>query len=467
MSASLANLAHWAASLEAEQVPADVLQLARVQHVAAAGTVRAARATAGGQACVARAEAGAAHSALLAYTNLDDYLLAARAGLGAVPAAWAGAAGTLAEWLAHTVVANEVAGRVGLALALRHRPDRVDHRGPAVASAVVRARLAGASPAGMLRAIAGAVTTVDGSDVPAAAGVDGACALARAVHTTPDREGDDLAQLAGEGPVLASALGALGSRWLTRTLTVKRWPSTPWGEVAIEGVNVILERHLRAAEKRLRTDQVDRIEIRTAFGPPATEAAASSIDGAASAAWSIVGAVGLLVAHHELTPALLEPGASGDKEPDMREMLARVAVLHDWRLSVREARATAGALGPVLGEAGVRAVVASAQKLLIGRPPAAELLPILRERPWEVPGSLRRGGGLDDVDVDGYAHHFPVEVKLYTTRGGWWPERRSRPVGQGAGARAVAAARYGAGAEALMDGPLAAPAADFVRAVLA
>ncbi len=237
--------------------------------------------------------------------------------------------------------------------------------------------------------------------------------------------------------------------------------------MAIEAVNVILARHMKAAEKRLRTDQVDRIEIRTAFAPPATEAAASGLELPAAAAWSVVTAVGLLVAHHELHPGLMEPGAAGDKEADMVAMLTRVSVLHDWRLSVREARATATGLGPVLGEAGVRAVLGAAQKLVIGRPAAAEVLPILRERPWEVPAALRRNGGLASVDVDAYAHHFPVEAKLYTTRGGWWPERRAKPVGQGAGARVVAEARYGSGAEGLLAADLSAPAAGFVQALLA
>ncbi len=467
MSGTLANLADWAAGATARDVPSDVLALARAQNLAAAGTVRAARGTATGAALLAQGGGDAiAHAALLAYTNLDDYCLSGRTGLGAVPAGWTVAHGTTAELLAHTAIANEVAGRVGLALSLRHQPDRVDARVPAVASAVVRTRLAGGNGAAMATAVAGAISGTDGFDLPDAAGVSGALALARAVHQ-PHAASGDLAQLAGEGPVLPGALAGVGTRWLTRTLVIKRWPSTPWGDVALEAVNVILERHLRAAEKRLRADQIDRIELRTGFGPPCTEAAAINLPAPSAAAWSVAEATAVLVALHELGPALLEAGAMGDKEADARALVPRVSVMHQWKLSAREAVATARALGPVLGEAGVATVLRAGQRLVIGRPSADEIVPLLQERPWAMLGPLRKSGDLSDVNIDGYVHCFPVDVKLYTTRGGWWPERRQAPVGQGSGAAGVAVARYGEGGQALLDAnDLGEPATAFVKALL-
>ncbi|MBM4365735.1 MAG: hypothetical protein FJ102_05930, partial [Deltaproteobacteria bacterium] len=354
----------------------------------------------------------------------------------------------------------------GLALSLRHQPDRVDTRVPAVASAVVRTRLAGGSGAAMAAAITGAVHGNDGVDLLGASGVNGALGLARGIHQSHAGPGT-LAEAAGDGPVLPGALAAPGTRWITRTLAIKRWPSTPWGDVAIEAVNVILGRHLRAAEKRLRADQIDRVEIRTGFGPPCTEAAAVNLQAPSAAAWSVAEGTAVLVALHELHPALLEAGALGDREADARALVPRVSVMHHWKLSAREAVATARTLGPVLGEAGLATVLRAGQRLVIGRPGADELWPLVQERPWSVIGPLRRKGDLADVNVDGYVHCFPVEVKLYTTRGGWWPERRHAPVGQGPGAAGVAASRYGEGGQALLDADdLGQPAPSFVKALL-
>ncbi len=33
------------------------------------------------------------------------------------------------------------------------------------------------------------------------------------------------------------------------------------------------------------------------------------------------------------------------------------------------------------------------------------------------------------MDVEAFRYRHPVEVKLYTTRGGWWPERRDTAEG--------------------------------------
>jgi hypothetical protein len=277
------------------------------------------------------------------------------------------------------------------------------------------------------------------------------------------------ATLAGRGntetldrPLLSGALGGLGRVWLSPTLAVKAHPGTPWGNVAIDAVNIILGRHLKAAEKRLRPDQVDRIEIRTAFGPSATEVAAAQIAGPGAAAWSVAEAVALLVAHHEFGPEHLHSEASGEKTSDVRELVPRIAVIHDWRLSMREAVATCRALGPVLGEAGVRAVFSAARPLVSGRPRLADVMAAVEERSWEALPALQRKGGLEAVELASFGWCFPVEVKLYTTRGGWWPERRVTTLGN----EASLAHKRGGAAQA-GDPPASGPAHDWVQRILA
>ncbi|MFN7144813.1 MAG: MmgE/PrpD family protein, partial [Myxococcota bacterium] len=167
---SLLSLAQWARALRASDVPDDVLRLARLQHVGAAGAVRASAATPVGAALLASLPAGTApvvgggattpaaaaelHAGLSALHEYDDYLLAGRAGLGSVSAAWAGAEGrSVEDLLLATIVGNEIGGRVGLALLLGPRHTRSDTFVPAAAGAAAAAWLAGLDAKGTARAV--------------------------------------------------------------------------------------------------------------------------------------------------------------------------------------------------------------------------------------------------------------------------------------------------------------------------
>jgi hypothetical protein len=64
----------------------------------------------------------------------------------------------------------------------------------------------------------------------------------------------------------------------------------------------------------------------------------------------------------------------------------------------------------------------------------------------------------------------PVEIKLYTTRGGWWPERRALPAGSAATGDIEAVALHkhgGADAAALADVNAASDGARWVKELLA
>jgi hypothetical protein len=249
----------------------------------------------------------------------------------------------------------------------------------------------------------------------------------------------DLGVLDGDGSVLhkwtwhpiSGALEGIGTVWLTDTLTTRSRAVAPAGQTAVEAVAEILARHIKAADKRLRVDQLERVEVRV----PAA-AAGLGIVGAlepASIPWSVPNLIGVLVAQHALTAAELTPAMLDRHRDGISHVAERVDWVVDRGLSARALTAQVRVLGALTGGMRWR----DARKVLMrtlagkrrsGRPSRAQL------SMWiDLVRTLRRqrGGdaGLTGVDIEGWQLQLPVEVDLYTTRGGRWPERRSLPEG--------------------------------------
>lgn len=463
---ALMNLAEWARATRPSDLPEDVLRLARLQHVAAAGAARAAAATAEGAALLGGAalpDAHAdAHASLLARFEYDDFLLAGRTGLGAVPLPWSLAKGRKVEdLLAATVIGNEIGGRVGLAMLLGPRGSSIDTHVPAAAGAAAAAWLSGLDAAGIAGAVSAAVgegqrlSPADVADDPAAIGRRPAQAAQRALRA-PRGQADLLEasspfwQPLCDAPLMG-AFGGLGSAWLTRTLVLKPQAVMAWACVPVQAVAEILARHVKAAEKRLRPDQIERIEVRVGLLPWAMDTASGSLgEMPAAFTWSLKRAIGTLVTRHDLRPADLTAAALAERQADIADVAARVEIVHDWSLTVATLEHFTRVLGPLfadLGAAGLRGV---RQRLRdAGSWPALgpeDVLPLVKARPDRVLRNLRaRPGDLGDVDLAEFKWHQPVEVKLYTTRGGWWPERRAVPRGTvpAGDIEAVALGRHG------------------------
>lgn len=505
MASPLLSLADWARSVRPADVPADVLHLARLQHIAAAGAARAGAGTPAGSAILTRLERGdapvvggrtaspasaaAAHAGLSAAHDYDDFLLAGRAGLGSVPIPWAlSASRSIDELLTATVIGNEIGGRVGLALLLGPRHTRADTFVPAAAGAAAAAWLAGLDASGMANAIARAIG--EGARLeprafaadPSAVGARPAAAAMRAIEATGSGTpalldvGSEFYTALCDSPLMG-AYGGLGTTWLTRTLVIKPEAVMTWAGVAVQGVHEILKRHVKAAEKRLRSDQVERIEVRAGLLPWAMDLAADPLEALSPAglAWSIKRAVGVLVARHSLRPGDLAPAALAEKRDEIAAIAAKVEVIHDWSLTVATVEHFTRVLGPLfhgLGPLQLRAVRARL-KSAGGWPQwhREDLLPIARARPDRVLRNLRApAGDLGDVDLSAFRWQLPVEIKLYTTRGGWWPERRALPQGSVAthDIEAVALEKHGgAQASALLARPGGAPATAWVTELLA
>ncbi|MDP2311602.1 MAG: MmgE/PrpD family protein [Pseudomonadota bacterium] len=485
MPSTLLSLAQWARALRLADIPDDVLRLARLQHIAAAGASRASVATPAGAALADKLAPGSAavaggrtadplaaaqlHAGLTALHDYDDYLLAGRASLALVPTVWASAAGhTVDELLIATIVGNEIGGRIGLALLLGPRHTRTDTFVPAAAAAAAAAWLAGLDADGIGRAVSIALqqgkrlTPTDTAADPAAVGARTVRAAMDAVGRSRTEGSLDLLDEHSPfyGPLskqpLLGAYGGLGQTWLTRTLVIKPEAVMAWAGVAVQGVHEILKRHVKASDKRLRAEQVERIEVRVGLLPWAMDHASAGADvhSPVALAWSLKRAIGVLVARHELTPAVLTPEALAEKATEIEHVASRVEVVHDWALSVSTLEGFTRVLGPLF--AGLSPMelrqVRTRLKEAGGWPQwhRQDLWPILRARPDRVVRNLQApSGDLGEIDLTEFRWQLPIEIKLYTTRGGWWPERRALPLGSVATGdiEAVALAKHG-GADA-------------------
>jgi hypothetical protein len=163
------------------------------------------------------------------------------------------------------------------------------------------------------------------------------------------------------------------------------------------------------------------------------------------------------IVFHELTPALCDDGALASRADELAAVASRVAVVHDWGLSFGTVEGATSSLGPLLagfGPADYRALRGRLKPAGAWPTWTVEELPdAASARPDRILAALLgKRGTLAQAAVHPYAWQLPVRIKLYTNRGGWWPERRSRPEGTVAGGdlESVALARFGAGADDLV-----------------
>jgi hypothetical protein len=235
---------------------------------------------------------------------------------------------------------------------------------------------------------------------------------------------------------LRAALGGLGETWLTRTLSFPPHPGSLLVQVPVQGVHEILKRHIKAADKRLRVDQLHRIEVRTGFLTCAAESAASRWPGihAGSVTRSPSRAIGVLVAAQELGAEQVSPAWLAEHRDEVAAAAGRVEIEHD----AEHTRALGNHLVEVLGPlfAGVTAKelhhAGHRARHELHLPHKAPLTNFL-SRPTHLDRlveSARKSSG-DFSRVDARAIRFPLgaDIKLYTTRGGWWPEHREIPEG--------------------------------------
>jgi 2-methylcitrate dehydratase PrpD len=475
MSTTLSRFARWATELRWEDLPRDVIERARLQHLFTAGVIRevAGRGVAAGlrNSVPGRGKAtllvpgdepgtstpeGAVqvHAALACLVDHVDQLFWAMPSPASVPTGWAHVGRcSLEELLVATVIANELGGRLGAATLFGPAPDLAGSHVQALAAAAVAARLAGLEEKETAQAYALALshvgpghwTTLHGQGLARGLAVAGAAATGgKAVALAAQGGRGDLALLDNAPGLfervaylpLRAAFGGLGETWLTRTLSFPPHPGSLLVQVPVQGVHEILKRHIKAADKRLRVDQLHRIEIQAGFLTCAAEKVATRWPGihAGTVTRSPSRAIGVLVAAQALGAEQVDPGWLSKHRDEVAAAAGRVEILHDAERTRAMADHLVEVMGPLFAgvtteemeHAGHRA------KHALQWPHQVPLLHLF-SRPSHldrlVEKARKSSGDFSQVDARAFRLPLGADTKLYTTRGGWWPEHREIPEG--------------------------------------
>ena len=235
---------------------------------------------------------------------------------------------------------------------------------------------------------------------------------------------------------LRAAFTGLGTAWLTRTICFKRLPGSIYGQVPLEALHEVFKRHVKAADKRLRCDQVHYLEVRTSAPAVLMERLAADHPGLTPAvlAHSMSRSTGALLSAYQLTAADITPEVLASFSDRILQVASRMNVVHDWEQTVRLVEHLLNAFEPLFsGVTRAELKVAGQQaRTTFGRLPMPEwgeqLFKAIRARPDRLLHRIGTGTGrLEDAKLDQWDWAFGAHIKLYSTRGGWWPERRACP----------------------------------------
>jgi len=238
---------------------------------------------------------------------------------------------------------------------------------------------------------------------------------------------------------LRAAFTGLGRAWLSQTLAFAVQPGSPYLQVPLQAVGEILDRHVKAADKRLRADQIDHIEI--SLGLPGWSQVQLAQQHTSTDPTSLVRrlpqAIGLLVSEYAFGPAELSPERLEARRDSVAEVARRVEIPHSWTRTADLVDHLVEVAGPLLvglTNAELRAAGAAWGRRSGGlRPPPpalGEALAVLRTRPDRLLARLAwQSGDLADARLEELQLRVGADVRLFTTRGGSWRERRDLSIG--------------------------------------
>ncbi len=460
----LTRLAGFARDLTLADVPNTVVQRVRLQHLGFAAVLRQVAAlpiarqlaAAGGRRGRARLVTGGSapgrdaarlHGALGAGLGWGDHLFAGHTGAGALGASWALAKGhSVDELFCATVAANEVAGRLGAALLIG--PDRGEALGQvhALAAATAAGWLEGLDRRTLANAMALAVTGAAGIPFGVLAGEQSGAALAIGAAVQHGFDAVQMAKKGVEGPLdaieapggvldsgcwlpLRAAFTGLGQAWLSETLAYKLLPAADTLQAPLQAVQIVLERHVKAADKRLRPDQVLEIEVK--LGAPGWNAVQqASMRGrreAIALPYDLHRAIGALVVSHELDARQLGADWWASHGQAAAKVASRVRVVHDWHQTMDVTRGLVAVFAPLLAGVTFPELRAVSRRAIEthGRLPRAglgDLVTIVKSRPDQLMEQIRyASGNLSDARLDEWQLRFGAKIRIATTRGGSWP----------------------------------------------
>ena len=459
----LGTVARWASTLEAGDVPDDVLERCRAQRRSMVAAIAAGRrdpaadriagvvAAAGGPGPAPLVGSGArgrvedAIRVAAAYAiahDYDDYGAFAHPGHSAVlvPLLLACETGTDgAAQLVAQVVANEVACRFGGVALLGPQNGQLWTFVHAVAGAVAAGRLLGLDGDRMQHALALALAQAPRAVAPALAGPDSKLLLAAEPTVTGVRAAR-LAAAGVTGPLdvlthregfwsafatapLPGMLGRLGDAWATRTLSVKAVPGCAYVSAAIEAIHRLgpppADRVARVTvEASLPTLLMDALSAPAVGRPQAPTPVAVTF----STAWSL--AVALEAGWHG--PGVLHPDWLTSHHPALSALAQRVEVAHDPWLTATTASSFAAVVPPrrLVREAGARGLLRARRRAMgaagprLARDAGRALLALLRDPPEGV--ARRWWDGVAGTDVGSrpdFTMALPARVTVMTVDG--------------------------------------------------
>ena len=425
MSHALFGLASWVFGLRAADLPSGLQRRLRLTLLGAAVNQREA-------AGAARSDPAELAGFVRAWELGDRGVLSRSPGpLAAALLTKMPEGASLADVLVALGAAVEVCLRTTLFLGGGEEAERL---GLAAGFAAGAGRFAGLDAGGLAGVIARALllppeTPVAGA-VGRAAGAASAVRWALAALSEPGTPKVEV--LEGHGPLATAgrslhvrAWDGLGQHWWGFTLAHAVGPGNAEFRPAIEGLDEILLRHQRAADKRLRADQIEAIEVTLS---------SDRWDRGGTGLWRLVEDLPLALAARVLDPDLGPrlPGAGWLEERSERleALAARVVVRVDPALDQRRRWMEAETLRSVADVAPRRAVARLVVESARALGPLG-CVRLLKAEEWRghqaTVGRLWRGSrGPDPL---AWREWRPARVVLRTTRGGSWPEVRWLPAG--------------------------------------
>jgi hypothetical protein len=416
----------WAASLRLGDLPATVVERARLQRTSVLAGARFGAEDAAPFAAVApdgpAGEVFRGAAASIAH-DWDDYLYMGHTGHSAVWAARA-FAGDGDAALAAQVAGNELAGRLGAALLLGPHNGQFwasIHCVGGAAAAGVALGLDGRDlaqalaialyqpPYGVMPGFMGPPTKLLTAAEPAAAGVRAALLAAEGVTGALDvlEAPDGMLRHFSYVP-RPRMLGALGRVWLTETLAFKPRPGCAYVQTAVDAA---LRADVAAAE-------VDRVTVDAGLLTVAMEGAGARAPlNAVGVNFSVARSVAVALVAQRLTPDELRPDWLRAHYDEVEDLAARVRVKHDWSLSLQTANGVVDA-GASLGDVPISALPTAARR---ARELSAEGGGSLRARfgrehaaeAWRLLRRARSGGsGIDGLDTGALRLAFPCRLRV-------------------------------------------------------
>ena len=198
-----------------------------------------------------------------------------------------------------------------------------------------------------------------------------------------------------------------------------------------------MDRHIKAADKRLRADQVSGITVGLSAPAVALDRWMSrrGIRGPEGLGHSLRHAIGALVVDHELNSQTLSSEGWDTRRDRYGEIARLVEVEHDLELSLDLAGSSIGTISPLFGgitEGEIRETLGRLSAPEIGWPSIGlgDVKALLTHRPDKWMRIIRYAShNLRDAQLEDWQLRLGASVAISTTRGGNWPDRRATAVG--------------------------------------